>query len=237
MTKRLLIVLGAMTASTMVVPQPAKACFDTHLILLGRPITYPEGEGVILLNPEYSFNRWKHGEADSLETALDVDYGVTDKLTVSGGLISGDKLRQDFEVDQAHVGLWYGAYRTPLFGLTPAIEHASTFDAKDSETDFALIGTINLGDAMIVVHPKATFVREGGTETRLTGGAHLGAFYRLGLSGILGVGTEYIDSAATASLFLGAFIGEHVYFGWEAILGLNDEAQSFGMANTLKYMF
>ena len=215
----------------------AHGCFDVYTIILNRPMTYPEHEAALSLGTEYTFTQMSVPEEDEVSFPARLYYGITEYFTAyAGGEFAGTRAPENYEYNSTDVGLFYNVYSGKLFSITPAAETHFIYKGGAPAYDISLIFTKPVNNWFVVLHPKleVTAPEEGVNSVF---GYHFGVFYNFGSHSSLGWGHEYFDKALTTSLFIGSFIGDRLFFQSEFIKGLTEQAQDYGFAASLKYVF
>jgi len=239
--RKLILVLGVIVFLT----STAYPCFDTYLFLKRGSMVYPFRSLVLELNGEYSINSLRSPGDDSFLSMGSIYYGLWRNFSVQFSIGSDEKARDEFRIDYYAVRGVYNLYSSFMnrYTLDVIFEHRGKLTERNNEFEVSLPNIFHLSNFTYVIHPVISY----GVESKdFTAGGHAGAFYTFSETGIVGVGFEYASvhsssyagqrltkSEYSASLFLGAKIGDRIYLQNEIAKGLAN-SRDIGFAITTK---
>jgi hypothetical protein len=222
----------------------AYPCFDTYLFLKRGSMVYPFRSLVFELNAEYSINTLRSLE-DSFLSMGSIYYGLGRNFSVQLTIGSDEKSRDEFKIDYYGIRGVYNLYTSFMnrYTLDVIVEHRGKLTERSNEFEVSLPNIFYVSNFVYVIHPTASY----GLESKdFTVGGHAGAFYTFNDAGLIGVGFEYASvhsssyagqrltkSEYSASIFLGAKIGEKIYLQNEIAKGLKN-SRDIGFALTTK---
>ncbi len=234
----ILIVIGAIS----VYP-----CFDTYLFLNKMSLAYPKGMLVDEGLGEYSANDFSMPENDAMFICGNFYYGITERFSLQVGTETNEAARNTMEFGAFGIRGVYNLIRMDgnSYTLDATLQHATDMgNVLSYEASFPSV--FNHGSNTFVVHPVMNLAKDG--EYFFTMGGHCGAFHSFGRTALVGFGAEYmsaqsasrfgtrlVDGESAASLFLGAQIGERLYWQNEFAKGLAN-SRDFGFATTFKFL-
>lgn len=220
-------------------------CFDTYLFLKRASMVYPFKSLVLELNGEYSINSLRSPQDDAFLSTGNIYYGLLKNFSLQLSLGSDEKPRNEFKIDYYAIRGVYNLYSSFMnrYTLDITFEHRGKLNEKNNEVEVSLPNIFYVSNLVYVIHPTASY----GIESKdLTLGGHAGAFYTFNEVGLIGLGFEYASthsssyagqrltkSEYSASLFLGAKIGERIYLQNEIAKGLAN-SRDIGFAITTK---
>ncbi len=221
----------------------AYPCFDTYLFLQKGSMVYSHKSVVFELAGEYSFNRVNAPQEDMFFSNGSVYYGMTRNFSFQLSIGSGEKDRKDFKLDTYGLRGVYNVYSSINNDYTLDFIGAYYGGGEDREIEFSVPNIFHSSELTYVLHPSFNYAL---SANEFTPGIHTGLFYNINESGIIGIGAEYasvhsssyagsriIQSEVSASLFLGAHIGNKFYIQNEFAKGLAN-SRDFGFAITTK---
>ncbi|MEN2997499.1 MAG: hypothetical protein ABDH28_00445 [Brevinematia bacterium] len=229
-----------------------EACFDTYLFLNKYSMVYPKGKFVSDVLLEYSGNSVVLPENDTFFANLNFFYGITDGLSLQLGIASKEITRTEvLEVEGFGIRLVYNLLSQVLpfadrFTVDVILEHHQAIFGRDMTFEFSVPGIFYVGSVVGVVHPVFTLADLEKEVIEYSLGGHVGLFYLIGNSALVGLGAEYqsaqngstfgsrlIEGEAGVSVFFGAKLGDNFYLQNEFAKGIAN-ARDFGIAFTLK---
>ncbi len=225
----------------------AHPCFDTYLFLNKMSLAYPKGMLVAEGLGEYSVNNFSKPENDAMFMGGNLYYGITERFSIQVGVETNEAVRNKMGFGAFGIRGVYNLIRTNgnAYTLDATLQHMSDMGSTLSyEASFPNV--FNHGSNTFVMHPVMNLEKHGGYSFTL--GGHCGVFHSFGQTAIIGLGTEYmsaqaasrfgnrlVEGEAAASLFLGAQIGEWLYWQNEFAKGLAN-SRDFGFATTFKIL-
>lgn len=229
------------------------ACFDTYLFLNKYSMVYPKGKFVADILLEYSANSIVSPEEDTFLANLNLFYGVADRISIQLGIGSKEITRDEvFGIERIGVRGVLNIISEPLanvfdnFTLDIILEHHQIMFGKNLTLEFSLPGILYTGNIVCVLHPVFSLADLEKEMIEYSIGGHVGLFYLVSSTALIGVGAEYqsaqsgstfglrlIEGEAGISLFFGAKLGDNIYLQNEFAKGLAN-TRDFGMAVTLK---
>ncbi|MCX8029364.1 MAG: hypothetical protein N2712_05135 [Brevinematales bacterium] len=246
--KRLILFAAVILASSS-----AFACFDTYLFFKKYSMVYPKGKFVTDALLEYSANTITSPENDTFFANLNFFYGISEKLSIQLGIGSKEITRNEvFEIEEIGIRGVFNIISEPLFKssdnftLDIILEHHQGIFGTDMSFEFSLPGIIYIGNLIGVIHPVFSLEDIVNESIEYTMGGHIGLFYLINNTALVGIGAEYrssqngstfgsriIEGEIGVSLFLGAKLGDNMYLQNEFAKGLAN-SRDFGLAVTLK---
>lgn len=207
-------------------------------------MVYPKGLLALEGNGEFVAQRLDQVDEDLFTGNLNAYYGVAERFSVQGSLISAEKPRTEFEVDEWAVRGVYGLYRHGRYSLDGILEHHVAMQGGEQVTELSAPSLFRFDQITVVVHPVLALGNHTATGAR----GHGGLFYALGNS-IIGVGAEYESNQSSANLgrrlvkgeagtsvFLGTAISRTMFWQNELIKGWGADGKDVGFAATLKIL-
>lgn len=238
--------IGLLTAVVLVSLsiQSAFACFDTYCLMRRQSMVYPKGLVALEGNGEFVAQKLDQTQEDLFTGNLNAYYGVAERFSVQGSLISDEKPRNEFEIDHWAVRGVYGLYTNGGYSLDAIMEHNVSMIGGKQTLELSAPSIFHFSNSTVVVHPVLAMGNQ--TETGVRG--HGGFFYHLGNS-IVGLGAEYesaqsssnmsrrlIKGEAGTSLFLGSALGPNMFLQNELIKGWGADSKDIGFAATIKFL-
>lgn len=223
------------------------ACFDTYLFLRKSSMVYPIKYLVLETNGEYSFTKFSSPSEDMFFIFGNLYYGVFNRFSMQISLGSGEKPRGEFKLDSYGIRGVYNIYTNPVsyFTVDLILEHRGMLTEKSNEIEVSTPAIFYGNDFTYVIHPTFNYAFN---KDDFTLGGHLGLFYNLSSSSLVGIGVEYFsvhsssyagqrltESEASTSLFFGTYLGERIYLQNEIAKGLSN-SRDLGFALTTKFV-
>lgn len=228
------------------------ACFDTYLFLNGKSMVYPTSKLVTELTGEYSFVKLSDPTADTFFAVINAYYGVSDKFSVQLGISSPEVTRdQTFSFQEiggrAVFNVLSGNVGENTYYLDTILECRGNVVLKEISGEISVPNIWYFGNFIGVIHPVLSLSLYESFDYQF--GGHMGLFYKIGGSSIVGFGTEYMSAQSSSvlgnrlvegewacSLFFGSRIGDNIYLQNEIAKGLMN-SRDFGFALTVKTIF
>ena len=225
----------------------AFACFDTYLFLKKSSMVYPKKSLVLEANGEYSFTKFKDPSEDMFFTFGNLYYGVSDRFSIQMSIGSGEKPRGEFKLDSYGIRGVYNVYTSPIrfFTVDFILEQRGMFTEQANEIEISTPVIFYGNTFTYVVHPTFNY---GLNSENFTWGGHLGLFYNLSSSSLVGFGIEYAsvhsssyagqrltESESSTSVFFGTYLGNRLYLQNEIAKGLSN-SRDIGFALTTKFI-
>lgn len=223
------------------------ACFDTYLFLRKASMVYPHKSLVLEANGEYSFTRFNNPSEDMILTMGSIYYGLMKNFSVQFSVGSSEKARGEFSIDAYNIRGVYNLYTSSEndYNFNLIFEHRGVLNQRSNEFEFSTPFIYYNNEITYVIHPTLNY---GFNSKDLIIGGHLGLFYSFDRNSLIGVGAEYasVQSSSSAgqrltqsefstSLFLGTYLGNHIYLQNEFAKGLAN-SRDFGVAITTKFI-
>lgn len=246
-TKKITLLIITTVAFLITTANYGVACFDTCLFLNKQSMVYPTKHLVVDTLGEYSFNKMTEPNDDSFLMDFNAYYGVTKRFSLQIGASSSEKSRAQFKLDEYGIK---GVYN--ILSEGKKMYYLDTILACRSSIDGTLSFEISAPNILyhknniFVLHPVSEIVK-GKSVNEYSIGGHIGIFHSFNNMAIIGVGAEYrsaqngstfnkrlVEGESAASLFLGAKLGDVVYFQNEFAKGLAN-SRDLGFAATLKF--
>ena len=223
------------------------ACFDTYLFLKKASMVYPHKALVMELNGEYSFTRFNNPSEDMFFIMGSLYYGLAKNFSVQFTLGSGEKPRDEFNIDAYAVRGVYNIYTSSQYdyNFNLILEHRGIRNQRANEFEISTPFIYHNNDLTYVIHPTMSY---GLNSEDLTIGGHLGLFYLFNQNSLVGIGAEYASvqsssyggqrltqSETSTSIFFGTYLGNRIYLQNELAKGLSN-SRDFGFAITTKFI-
>lgn len=221
------------------------ACFDTYLFVRRGSMVYPYRSAVAEFTGEYSVNQLGAPQNDAFFSNLNFYYGLGENYSVQLSLGSSERARNEFSLDKFGLRGVYNIISSSNsdYTLDVIAQYSGERTTANNEFELSLPNIFRSDDMIYVIHPTLGYASDA-KETSV--GGHVGVFRNVNEQGIIGIGAEYAsmfgssyagnrltESEFSASLFLGAHIGNSIYIQNEIAKGLVN-SRDFGFALTTK---
>ena len=204
-------------------------------VVIGR-LTHPKDVWMLHSNWEQAAPRWRDSSQDTVASDIDVEYGVTDDLTLGAGMSAADASRGQTRFDLATVE---AAYMLPVSYLQVAPDIQATLSTRGlaPQWEFRLPVMKNIGMWSLLGH--ASLTREAGPSGLMTGHElEVWSMRRLGLASVAGIGWNYSNTKRHMIEFpMGGAVGQNIFLAIEPMFGLTPSSADFALRVQLHFIY
>lgn len=207
---------------------PGLADVDIASLTMGR-MTTPVSSWLLNLETTYRIPELRDAKKDSALYLARVEHGVTDALTLEGGVRSAGIRRDDATLDRAVLGGRLLAVKGPVL-VTPTVAVLPSLRGDAASWELGLSALRNVGKASFLLSSETEAERDPASGWEATQSVEAAALMRFGLCGLGGVDWEYkTNGSHTLALILGGSLSRSIFLSLEPRFGLTPQAQDFSI--------
>lgn len=201
---------------------------DPQRLITGS-IVYPKGSWAFDTEIEYGMTRYRDSSRDTFAQSFVVEHGLTRLLSLEAGFEARGRRRSDYAVDALSFGGRRAFAEGPVKTAVSAEYHPSLRRRADA-FGLGLETMLNSGSWTFQAVFGGESEKEVGAARRLDAKAHLGAYRRFGLHGLLGQGWGYSSYRGhEAHVHLASAINERLFVSLEPKAGLSPRGRDFAL--------
>lgn len=201
---------------------------DIASLTMGR-MTDPRGSWLLDLDTVYRIPEIRDATKDSALYLARVEHGVTDRLTLEGGVQSAGTRRDDAALDRAILGGRFLAIRGPVL-VTPTLAVLPSLRGEAASWEIGLSALRNAGKASFLLSTETEVERDSASGWDASHTVEAAALMRFGLRGLGGLAWEYkTNGSHTLDLILGGSLSRDIFLSLEPQFGLTSQARDFSI--------
>lgn len=196
-------------------------------------------KGLLMLHDKWKYTAPRSGDPaqDTAQLSSELEFGVTDRLSVGIGFVSTKGRRDALAANQLLADVHYLLPFDPL-KMAPFAEALPSLRGGKPDWEFGVDSLKNFGPLGLFVNLKESVEHESDGSRHAVFEGEPGIVYRFGLHGLIGTKWEYHSTGEQHIHFLlGGSLSRHLFLGLEPVVGLTRQAPDFTLNVQLNALF